>query len=731
MPFDSQVLAWVLLSIAAGLAVRYLWRRIAGSFEASTNGSSYRAANDDLFENPVVGYLQIDAKGVVRRVNRRECEMRGLPARAMLGKHFVDLSAEGSRQRDRQDLQQKLSGHVSPAPYQRKIQRPNGELLVAEVHETLLRSRIGRVIGLRFATVDVTGRMRSEEQALKAASELNAVFHAFPDLFLRLNSEGKVLGCSGGHNVDALLDPQAFLGRRLHEVLPAEAAARVVEAIGKARRANTIEIIEYTLGLQQGPQTYECRVLPLYWDHATAVLRNITDRKAAERDLAQYAEELKRKNEELESALMRASEATKLKSRFLANMSHEIRTPMNGVMGMTAFLLETGLTAEQRGYAEAIRQSADSLLAVINDILDLSKIEAGKLRLEQIPFHLGVTLEEVASMFAARAGDKGLNFRREIAPVSSCMVVGDPGRLRQVLTNLIGNAIKFTDRGDVSVRVELLHETADQLKFRFTVRDTGIGISREQQRQLFQSFNQLDGSGSRKHGGTGLGLAISKELIELLGGEIGVDSAPGRGSTFWFTTVLRKHTSGQPLQGEVPAKALQPESDGTGLSLIALASVPLHGDGIDPREPGSRGNPQKPVQPRANNSPEQSKSPARVLLAEDNQVNQRIAMRLLQKLGVHVDAVVNGREAADAATKTEYDLILMDCQMPEVDGYEATAIIRNQERHKRHTPICALTANAMEGDRERCLAAGMDDYVSKPVALEQLQKTIERWVQTN
>ena len=449
---------------------------------------------------------------------------------------------------------------------------------------------------------------------------------------------------------------------------------------------------------------YESRLLPLSWDHWIAIVRNITARKGVELKLTEYAQELEKKNEELEAALATAREATQLRSRFLANMSHEIRTPMNGVLGMTDFLLATKLTTEQQEFAGSIKSSADALLALINDILDLSKMEAGKLRLDRVPFQLGATLAEVASLFALEARMKGLAFLSNFPPDLPRVVVGDPGRLRQVLRNLLGNALKFTDRGEIGIHAELLNEATNVIQFRFTVHDTGIGMTTDQQQRLFESFTQVDGSSTRRHGGTGVGLAISKQLVELLGGEIGVASEPGHGSRFWFTASFGKAAPGE-MQTAKPA---------------ALPKPPVRS--VAPKVPAATPAPRPAVQ-----KPVAVASHLRILLAEDNEINQRITLRLLEKLGVPADAVVNGREAVQALEKRKYDLVLMDCQMPDMDGFEATAIVRSREVGT-HTPICALTANAMEGDRERCLAAGMDDYISKPVGLEKLQKAVDRWV---
>jgi len=567
------------------------------------------------------------------------------------------------------------------------------------------------------------------------------------------------------------------------------------------------------------------------------VIRRITERRASEERLEQYAQELEQKNEELAGALANAREATEMKSRFLANMSHEIRTPMNGILGMTDFLLSTQMTSEQREYASAVKYSADALLTLINDILDISKIEAGKLRLERIPFDLGVTVEEIAAMCAIRARAKGLEFSCASTEDVPSYVVGDPGRLRQVLTNLIGNAIKFTDRGKVSVFTELIGDHQHAAMVRFLVQDTGIGVPTEFRDRLFQSFSQGDSSTTRKYGGTGLGLAISKQLVEMMGGEIGFNSDCGRGSTFFFTVVferapivipLEDDTSpavrhGEALQG-VPALLLAPQTSAFGplrqyletwrceydclddpsefttllhkaaakgrpyrialidldmaglnaaaiggalqydpqlrdVKLIAMTAAPMRGDGQQLRAAGFAGYLHKPVraaqlyetiaealrtrvaaptqedpalitrhtlaEQQRQRAAAQTGQPA-VLLAEDNLINQRIALRLLQKLGLSADVANNGREAVEALERTPYDLILMDCQMPEMDGFEATAEIRRRENPEQRVRICALTANAMVGDRERCLAAGMDDYISKPVAIGDLKAALDR-----
>lgn len=792
------------------------------------NGTTFNKA---LFDALAMGIFVLDGNGRILSVNHEAARLLGWSGASCDGRFLHDLI-------DCTYVEPSTDERQCPVAYVLKTGRP------AWASQAVLRDRTGQLQSveykcIRFDMPSQSGLLFSfrdlshELQLERDHDRLAAIPEESPFPIVELDGDGNLLYANPV--LMRLLATFGFRSSGFPAVLPADVLAIASQCTGSHTTVKDREVVvdgqSYSWTFCSIPGTGQIRGYGV----------DITAIKTAEKAVQDFARTLEHKNDELNQAVRKAEEASRAKSSFLATVSHEIRTPMNGVIGMAGLLLDTDLSEEQREYAEAVRHSGETLLQIINDILDFSKTEAGKLRLEIIDFDLRAAVEDAVGLLAEQAQAKNLELVAFIDPHVPIALRGDPGRLRQVLLNLIGNAVKFTQQGEVTLEVLAVQESPDGMTVRFNITDTGVGISPEACSRLFQPFCQADDSTTRKYGGTGLGLAICRLLADMMGGQIGVESRPGHGSTFWFTAHFPKQpapaASAPPVPqlghrrvlvvdahdgqrallarqmtawgalvteantGQVALGLLQSSAlKGTPIDLAVVNSAlpDIHGNELIARikadraiaatrlilctpfgklgatEQGQRtglaeylakpirpshlsecvqkvlatrdgASSSEPSQPTVRIIRHSSQNLGRILVAEDNSVNQRVAIRMLERLGYRADAVGNGLEAVEAMTHIPYTAIFMDCQMPEMDGFEATRRIRELEASGNnpsdlplcplplasppspsHIPIIAMTANALEGDRERCLAVGMDDYLPKPVKSEDLRAVLHR-----
>jgi PAS domain S-box-containing protein len=762
------------------------------------------------------------------RINEPMARLFGLRnASEAIGKRDFDFFTGEHARQAYEDEQRAMSTGEAIVELEEKETWPDGHVTWVSTTKIPFRDEQENITGLVGISRDITRRKQVEDALRKSEEKTRVILDSAYDAFVAIDAAGRIIDWNRQACAIFGWSREEAIGRLLFDTIVSpqsrEAHKQEVQRFLTTGDSQVLNrIVEIPAQDRKGREfPAELTIQPIQWGDSlvlSAFIRDITTRKQTETALKEAKEA--------------AEAAARAKSEFLANMSHEIRTPMNGVIGMTGLLLDTKLDPQQREFTEAVRVSADTLLTVINDILDFSKIEAGKLTFELLDFDLVETLESTLDMLAERAQGKGIELTSGVAPDVPVGLRGDPGRLRQILINLLGNAIKFTEHGEVVVRVFKESDTEEHAVLRFTVVDTGIGIPHAVQERLFQAFTQADTSTTRRYGGTGLGLAIARQLVTMMNGEIGVQSEPGKGTTFWFTARFEKLPGGlrpvraehrdltdlrvlvvddnatnrQILRHQIVAwkmqkgsaggghEALQllraavaagapydialldmqmPEMDGLTLAqaikadpsiaptrLIILTSLghmlsneELKAAGIDAYlvkpvkqsrlfdslvDAMGKGSVQSILTDSASPTaiPETEIPPLpkmRILVAEDNVVNQKVALGQLQRLGCSADVVANGLEVLAALPRLHYDVVLMDCQMPEMDGFEATLAIRKREQDTRsHCPwngpvhIIAMTANAMQGDREKCLAAGMDDYVSKPVRLTELHSALAR-----
>jgi len=647
----------------------------------------YRTLSVAIEQSPFTVVIT-DLNGNIEFVNPSFFKTTGYAAEEVIGKNPRILkSGDRSDSEYRELWDTILSGREWHGVFRNR--KKNGKLYWESAVISPVRDDDGNILHFLAVKEDITGRIAAEEDLKTSLSILNASLESTADGILIVDLEGCVVRWNKKF-IQIFNIPEELLSDN-----------------------NDSHLLNFAVNQIENPEVFTDRVMELYShpEESGVDIINLIDGRVLERyslphkigneivgrvwsfrDITQskkITDMLIDAKREAEILREEAESSSRAKSEFLASMSHEIRTPMNGVISMTNLLLDSGLTPKQKHYAHIIRSSGESLLSIINDILDFSKIEANKLDLEILDFHLTKTMNDTIELMAANADEKGLDLALWIDENIPQFLRGDPGRLRQVILNLLSNAIKFTAEGKVEVHVILEEEIDDWLRLRFKITDTGIGISKDKQKNVFSPFTQADSSVTRKYGGTGLGLTISKQLAELMGGAIGVESEEWKGSTFWFTAIFEKQ----------------------------------HGVGTSDRQDAGR-----EIQ---FNSSAMHKKNVRILLAEDNYTNQIVAVEMLKKIGYYgVDITANGYESLTALRSIPYDLVLMDCHMPELDGFEATRQIRSTQSGvlNHNIPVIAMTALAMRGDRDQALEAGMDDYLIKPVEIQDLSKMLEKWL---
>jgi len=637
----------------------------------------------DLFEDSPIAQHEIDLNGVVVRVNRAECQLLGLPAEELVARPVWDCVGEEERSASCAAVMRKISEQRLGPPFVRKYRCGDGSIKQVEIRERFSHSHDGEICGIHSTLIDVTDRIAAEHALRESEERYRSVVNCMAEGVMILSSSGEIVAWN--RSAERILRRS---GSEISGARSADASWRAVHADGTPfpgeeqpammtlRTGEPCHDVMMGLKNDTGTTWISINSEPIFRSgestpsSVVASFSDITARVEFERQLVQAKEQ--------------AEQAAKAKSEFLSVMSHEIRTPMNGVIGMAGLLEGTVLDEEQQDYLRSIHVSADALLSLINDILDFSKIESGKFELERLNFDLEKTLADVVQLLTPAARAKRLELLFDYDAGAPRWFCSDPGRMRQILLNLVSNALKFTERGSVAIRVRWEDDA-----LLVSVQDTGIGIPAEALSRLFNLFTQLDSSHSRRYGGTGLGLVITKRLVTMLGGSISVTSQAGQGSIFECRIPLTRSVA--------PGDE---NSDSNGLRSLAAATT---------AQPGVLGAYDR-----------------RVLLVEDNPVNQKVGAAMLRKLGCRVEVAVNGIDALQKLTQFQFDGVLMDCQMPGMDGFEASRRIRELEAGGERLPIYALTASAMTSDRDMCFMAGMDGYLSKPASMSELSDVIAK-----